>query len=273
VPLCDTGRRIEGVRDGRAVTFDLRGKRFAVCLAGNPYTGSGQRFRLPDMLANRADVWNLGEVLAGRDDLFELSYVQNALTANPVLAPLAGRDPADVPLLLRMAAGDTTVRPAHAYPAEDLAAITRVLGRLVRARATVLAVNRAYIASAAQDDAARTEPPFLLQGSYRDMNAIARRIQPAMDAAELDAVIDDHYLAEAKTLGSAAEANLLKLAELRGLRTPEQAARWSHVTAAYRRRQALGGSTDDPVGRAVGAITVLTDRLEAAILHTANGSR
>jgi hypothetical protein len=273
VPLCDTGRRMEGVRDGRAVTFDLRGKRFAVVLAGNPFTESGHRFRLPDMLANRADVWNLGEVLAGRDDLFELSYVQNTLTANPVLAALSDRDPADVPALIRLVSGDATVRLSHPYSDEDLARIRQVLAHLLRARAVVLAVNRAYIASAAQDDSARTEPPFLLQGSYRDMTAIARRIRPAMDAGEVEALIDDHYLAEAKTLGSAAEANLLKLAELRGHHTPEQAARWAQVTAAYRRRQALGGSTDDPVGRAIGAISVLTDRLEAAILHTANGGR
>jgi signal transduction histidine kinase len=44
-------------------------------MAGNPYTETGQRFRVPDMLANRADVWNLGDVLAGREDLFELSRI------------------------------------------------------------------------------------------------------------------------------------------------------------------------------------------------------
>ena len=48
------------------------------------------------MLANRADVWNLGDVLTGKEDVFALSFVENALTANPVLAPLAGRDRADL---------------------------------------------------------------------------------------------------------------------------------------------------------------------------------
>ncbi|MFF7438939.1 hypothetical protein [Streptomyces sp. NPDC008122] len=43
------------------------------------------------------------------------------------------------------------------------------------ARETVLAVNAAYIRSAAQSDEARTEPPFRLQGSYRSMNKIAAR--------------------------------------------------------------------------------------------------
>ncbi|NEE47637.1 hypothetical protein G3M55_23890, partial [Streptomyces sp. SID8455] len=60
IPLCDATRRIEGVRDGEPRSYDLRGKRFAVCMAGNPYTESGEQFRIPDMLANRADVWNLG---------------------------------------------------------------------------------------------------------------------------------------------------------------------------------------------------------------------
>ncbi|MFR9752991.1 hypothetical protein ACL02S_18415 [Nocardia sp. 004] len=32
-------------------------------MAGNPYTEQGMRLRILDMLANRADVWNLGDVL------------------------------------------------------------------------------------------------------------------------------------------------------------------------------------------------------------------
>lgn len=38
IPLCDSTRRMEGVWNGEARTYDLRGKRFAVCTAGNPYT-------------------------------------------------------------------------------------------------------------------------------------------------------------------------------------------------------------------------------------------
>jgi hypothetical protein len=152
-----------------------------------------------------------------------------------------------------------------------------VTAHLERVRAVMLAVNRAYIASAAQTDASRTEPPFLLQGSYRDMNAIARRLHPAMDADDVDALVDDHYAGEARALGPHAEANLLKLAELRGGRSAAQAARWAHVVAAYRHRQLLGGNGDDPVARAVGAIGTLTDRLESAILQAvpvpANGRR
>ncbi|MGQ5603089.1 DNA repair ATPase [Streptomyces sp. EKS3.2] len=266
IPLCDATRRIEGVRDGEPRTYDLRGKRFAVCMAGNPYTESGSRFQVPDMLANRADVWNLGDVLAGKQDTFALSFVENALTANPVLAPLAGRDRADLELLLRLAVGDPAARAdrlAHPYTPAELDRITAVLRHLLTARDTVLAVNAAYIASAAQSDTTRSEPPFRLQGSYRTMNKIAQRIQPVMNDAELAALIDDHYTAEAQTLTTGAEAALLKLAELRGTLTAAQAGRWAELKAAYVRTQTLGGPESDPLTRAVAALGLLADRVAA----------
>ncbi|MFB7555534.1 DNA repair ATPase [Streptomyces brevispora] len=267
IPLCDATRRIEGVRDGEPRSYDLRGKRFAVCMAGNPYTESGEQFRIPDMLANRADVWNLGEVLSGREDVFALSFVENALTANPVLAPLAGRSRDDLTLLLRLAAGTEPASGAnrleHPYAPAEVERIVAVLRHLLTARDTVLAVNAAYIASAAQTDATRTEPPFRLQGSYRNMNRIAERIVPVMNDAELSDVIDDHYAGEAQTLTTGAEAALLKLAALRGTLDPERAARWSAVTAAYVRTQALGGPDGDPMTRAVAALGLLADRIAA----------
>ena len=67
------------------------------------------------------------------------------------------------------------------------------------------------------------------------MNKLAEKIVPVMNDAELEALIDDHYLGEAQTLTTGAEANLLKLAELRGRLTPEQAARWAEVKAGYLR--------------------------------------
>ncbi|MEU9097667.1 DNA repair ATPase [Streptomyces sp. NPDC048361] len=266
IPLCDATRRMEGVRDGRARSYDLRGKRFAVCMAGNPYTESGQLFTLPDMLANRADVWNLGSVLTGKEDAFALSFVENALTSNPVLAPLAGRDRADLDLLVRLAERDPSARADrlnHPYAAAELERVLAVLGHLLVARSTVLAVNAAYIASAARSDGSRTEPPFQLQGSYRNMNKIAERLDPVMNDAELAAIIEDHYRSEAQTLTTGAEANLLKLAELRGRLTAEQGARWAEVTSAYVRAQALGGAEGDPLTRAVAALGLLADRVAA----------
>ncbi|MFJ6515708.1 DNA repair ATPase [Streptomyces sp. NPDC091406] len=267
IPLCDATRRIEGVRDGEPRSYDLRGKRFAVCMAGNPYTESGEQFRIPDMLANRADVWNLGEVLSGREDAFALSFVENALTANPVLAPLAARSRDDLALLVRLAGGsDPSARAEnleHPYSAAELDRVLAVLRHLLTARDTVLAVNAAYIASAAQTDATRTEPPFRLQGSYRNMNKIAERIVPVMNDEELSAVIDDHYAGEAQTLTTGAEANLLKLAALRSTLTAEQAERWAAITASYVRTQALGGPDGDPMTRAVAALGLLADRIAA----------
>lgn len=266
IPLCDATRRVDGVLDGRPRTYDLRGKRFAVCMAGNPYTESGARFRVPDMLANRADVWNLGDVLTGKEDAFAFSFLENALTANPFLAPLAGRDRADLELLVRLAGADPTARAdrlTHAYPPAELERILAVLRHLVALRDTVLAVNAAYIASAARPDAARTEPAFQLQGSYRNMGKLAQRVRPVMNDAERDAVLVDHYTAEAQALAHGAEANLLGLAELRGTLTPEQAARWAEVRAAHVRASTLGGPEDDPLVRAVAALGLLADRVAA----------
>ncbi|RII09196.1 ATPase involved in DNA repair [Streptomyces sp. YIM 130001] len=266
ISLCDGQRRIEGVVDGESRTYDLRGKRFAVCMAGNPYTESGQRFRIPDMLANRADVWNLGEVLTGKEDAFAMSFVENSLTSNSVLAQLAGRDRADLDLLVRLAEDDPTARRdrlTHSYPPAELDRILRVLRHLLAARRTVLAVNEAYIASAARTDESRTEPPFQLQGSYRNMNKIVARIDPVMNDEELAAVLTDHYAGEAQTLTSGAESNLLKLGELRGTLTAEQAERWSAVKSTYQRGQALGGPEEDPTVRAVAALVLLADRITA----------
>ncbi|MEZ0066876.1 hypothetical protein ABIA32_002889 [Streptacidiphilus sp. MAP12-20] len=244
IPLCDAQRRIEAVSDGQARSFDLRGRRFAVCLAGNPYAANGHRFQVPDMLANRADLWNLGEVLAEHQELFASSFLENALAANAVLAPLAGGDPAELRLLIALADGDPAAQADQlTRPVHDLDRVLATLSRLRRIQHTVLAVNRAYIASAAQEDADRIEPRFLLQGSYRTMARLAARVDPVQSDAELEALLDEHYLAEAQALGSAAEANLLKLARLRGRATAEQTARWRALCTGY---PSAGGSSGHP---------------------------
>ncbi len=255
ISLCDAQRRIEGVIDGEATTFDLRGKRFAVVMAGNPYTESGERFRVPDMLANRADTYNLGDVVSGNDELFARSYLENALGANPILAPLVGRDRADLDELLRAGLADVDEsRLTHAYSSAELGEVVAVIAHLRRVQAVVLAVNRQYIASAATDDRYRTEPPFLLQGSYRNMVRMASKLLPAMTEAEVEAIIDEHYLAESQSLTGAAEANLLKLDELRGRLDGAGRERWDDIVATFRRQQRLGGDDRDPTTRVVAAI-------------------
>ena len=264
ISLCDAQRRIEGVWRGVTRTYDLRGKRFAVCMAGNPYTESGEVFKIPDMLANRADTYNLGDILSGKDELFALSYLENSLTSNPVLAPLTTRDPEDVVKLVRMAGGEELPpdQLAHGYSTVELEEILAVLRKLLRVQQVLLAVNQQYIDSASQDDAYRTEPPFQLQGSYRNMNKLAEKIVPVMNEAELEALIDDHYLGEAQTLTTGAEQNLLKLAELRGTMSDEQAARWAEIKRGYVRVQAMGGAEDDPAVRLIGQLGLVSDRLQ-----------
>ncbi|TVR42225.1 MAG: AAA family ATPase, partial [Planctomycetota bacterium] len=116
ISLCDGQRRIEGVWRGRTRTYDMRGKKVAVVMAGNPYTESGERFRIPDMLANRADTYNLGDILGGHQGAFELSYLENCLTVNPVLAPIASRSQADFYRLLRISQGEDELRSELEHP-------------------------------------------------------------------------------------------------------------------------------------------------------------
>ncbi|MDA8021030.1 MAG: DNA repair ATPase [Thermoanaerobaculia bacterium] len=263
ISLCDAQRRIEGVWNGRTRTYDLKGKRFAVCMAGNPYTESGEKFQIPDMLANRADTYNLGDILEGRDEVFALSYIENSLTSNPTLAPLAGRDLSDVPKLVRMAkTGEIqSDRLSHGYSQVELEEILAVLDKMLKVQSVVLKVNQQYIASAAQDDRFRTEPRFQLQGSYRNMNKMAEKVVAVMNEKELEALIDDHYNGEAQTLTTGAEANLLKLAELRDKLSPEQAERWDQIKRSFARVQAMGGADDDPAVKLVGQLGLMSDRL------------
>ena len=180
--LCDGTRRVEGVEGGPRPT--TCGRKFCVVMAGNPYTESGEVFRIPDMLANRADIYNLGDTLSGMQEAFSLSYIENALTSNPVLAPLATRDMADVYRFVAKAEGKpfSSNEPGprlqrcrdqrdQQHPATPHAGARRVV------------LNQQYIASAAQADQYRSEPPFKLQGSYRNMNKMAEKISAVMNDA------------------------------------------------------------------------------------------
>jgi hypothetical protein len=276
ISLCDAQRKIEGVWRGRTRTYDLRGKKFCVVMAGNPYTESGEQFRIPDMLANRADVYNLGDVLSGKGDAFAMSFLENALTSNPTLAPLATRDLGDVYKITRMAKGEQvpTTELSHGYAGVELEEILAVIRHLFAAQTTLLAVNQEYIRSAAQADTFRTEPPFKLQGSYRNMNKIAEKVAAAMTPAELETVVDDHYRSESQTLTAAAEQNLLKLGELRGRLTPAQEKRWAEIKTEFVRQRRMGGAEADPVVRLMGTLDGLGNELGAirTALAEARGS-
>ena len=264
ISLCDGTRRIEGVWRGNTRTYDLRGRKFAVVMAGNPYTESGEAFKIPDMLANRADIYNLGDVLGGMEDTFLLSYIENSLTSNAVLAPLATRDLADLYLLVDKARGRevSTNALTHAYSGAEINEIVGVLQKMLQVREVVFKVNMQYIASAAQADKYRVEPPFKLQGSYRNMNKLAEKISPVMNDAELRQVIADHYLGESQLLTQGAEENLLKLGELLDRMTPDQQARWAQIKADFLRNKAMGADDADVGGRMVAQLADIAGGLQ-----------
>lgn len=253
ISLCDGTRRIDGVWQGQTKTYDMRGKKFCVVMAGNPYTESGEVFKVPDMLANRADIYNLGDsLLASGDDSFALSYIENALTSNAVLAPLANRDMADVYALIDRAKGKTSDKElSYDYSLAEINEITAILQKMFVIQDVILQVNQAYIASAAQDDKYRTEPAFKLQGSYRNMNKMTEKLSAVMNEAELNQLIDEHYLGESQLLTKGTESNLLKLAELRGVMTAEQSERWQAIKAEFLRNKAMGGDSTDTGNRIV----------------------
>ncbi|GLQ29930.1 DNA repair ATPase [Litoribrevibacter albus] len=264
ISLCDGTRRIEGVWKGKPKTYDMRGKKFCVVMAGNPYTETGEAFKVPDMLANRADIYNLGDILGGMEEVFALSYIENSLTSNPVLAPMATREMDDVYKLVKLAQGQNiaTTDLSHQYSGAEISEITGVLKKLFTIQDVVLKINQQYIASAAQDDTYRTEPSFKLQGSYRNMNKMSEKVSSVMNDDELMQMISDHYLGESQLLTSGAEENLLKLAELRGNMTAEEAARWQQIKKDFLRNKAMGGDDSDVGSKVVAQLVDLADGIK-----------
>ena len=263
IALCDGTRRIEGVWKGQSKTYDMRGKKFCVVMAGNPYTESGDVFTIPDMLANRADIYNLGDVLGGKEKVFALSYLENCLTSNPVLAPLALRNMDDVYKLIAMAEGEQIASTdlSHQYSGAELNEITQVLKHLLEIQKVILKVNLQYIESAATADDYRVEPPFKLQGSYRNMNKMAEKVSAVMNHEELMQLIGDHYVGEAQTLTTGAEENLLKLSYLRGVMNAQEQERWKHICNTYSSKQKLQVE-GDPTVKAVQQLTSMANTLE-----------
>jgi MoxR-like ATPase len=265
ISLCDAQRRIEGVYRGRARTYDLRGKRACVVMAGNPYTESGKRFRIPDMLANRADTYNIGDIVGDNYDQFVLSYVENCLTSNPVLEKLTRRSHRDAYTILKIA--ETGQREGldfeGNYTAEEVQEYVATMKKLLVVRDVVLKVNREYIRSAGQADEYRTEPPFLLQGSYRNMNRIAGRVLPVMNDTELWTLIYSTYEQDAQMLTTGAESNLLKFRELTGRLDEEQAKRWDQIKKTFGRNLLLGGDSDDKVDKIVRQMNAFTAGLDS----------
>ncbi|MEM9835827.1 MAG: DNA repair ATPase [Bacteroidota bacterium] len=265
IPLCDGQRRIEGVYKGKAKSYDLRGRRLAVVMAGNPYTESGNRFQIPDMLANRADIYNLGDIIGDTAAAFRLSYLENSLTSNPALARLAGHSMEDVYTLIEAVENgraDDQLTLAGSYAGQELEEYKAVIGHLLQVRNVVLQVNQAYIQSAATEDAYRTEPAFKLQGSYRNMNKLAEKVSPLMNDTELQQLLISHYQGESQTLTDAAEANFLQLKGMVGALTTEEQGRWNQIVTQFREQQKQGSGSDQRLAQLIAQLGELTDEME-----------
>ncbi len=247
ISLCDAQRKVEGVYKGKSKTYDFRGKKVCVVMAGNPYTESGDKFRIPDMLSNRADIYNIGDIIGGTDKEFKLSYMENSLTSNPVLSKIASKSQKDLYTLISIALTgkkDGLDFESNHSP-EEVNEYVNVLKKLLAVRDVILKVNSEYIRSAAQADEYRTEPPFKLQGSYRDMNKIAEKVLPIMNEQEMQTLMLSHYQNEAQTLTTGAEANMLKFKELYGVISEEEKARWEDIKESFRRNNKLKGMGAD----------------------------
>jgi hypothetical protein len=223
-------------------------------------------FRIPDMLSNRADIYNLGEIIGDTQDVFEMSYLENCLTSNPALNKLAARSQKDVYGVIRIAAQNSRegVELEGSYSLEEINEMVSAMKKLMQVRDIVLRVNREYIRSAAQADAYRTEPPFLLQGSYRNMNRIAEKVLPIMNDQELQTLIVSNYENDAQTLTTNAESNLLKFKELMGILTPDEAQRWASIKRTFQQNVKMHGvAADDQVGQVIVQLRDFGDGLHA----------
>ena len=273
ISLSDGTRKIEGVYKEKPKTYDLRGKKFCVIMAGNPYTESGAKFQIPDMLANRADIYNLGDIIGDTADLFKLSLIENSLTANPVLQQLSSKNFEDVYTLLeRLESGNEELQLKGNHSNREVEEYTSILEKVLKIRNTVLAVNTAYIKSAAMEDAYRTEPSFKLQGSYRDMNKLVAKVVPIMNDSELQTLLLSHYESEAQTLTGSAEANLLKYKELIDSISKEEQTRWTSIKETFVKNNKLKGfGNANEMAQVLAQMMLFSDNLEGIKQVLENG--
>lgn len=265
ISLADGQRKMDGIFEGESKTYDLRGKRFCVIMAGNPYTESGEKFQIPDMLANRADVYNLGDVIGGSDHLFKLSLLENAVSENSYLQKITAKSFADYYNLIDYIEnkGDLMPELEGNYTQQDIDDFIAVTKNALIIRDIVLKVNRNYISSAAMQDSYRVEPVFKLQGSYRDMNKMVTKLVPLMNRQEIDELILSHYESESQTLTSNAEANLLKLKELAGFMSEEDQKRWKQIKEIFNKNNKLAGiGKDNQSGQVIAQLATFNENLE-----------
>lgn len=263
ISLCDAQRKIEGIYKGKPKTYDFKGKKVCVIMAGNPYTESGDKFQIPDMLANRADIYNLGDAIGDSAKEFELSFVENCLTSNATLNSIASKNIEDIHQIIQSIESGLNegLDLKGNYSGEDIAEVTGVMKKTLLVRNIILKVNAQYIDSAGQNDQYRTEPPFKLQGSYRNMNKVVEKIVPIMNDDELETLIMSHYENECQTLTTGSEFNLLRFKELIHKLTPEESARLADIRETFVQNNKLKGYGGDGPALIASQISELSQHL------------
>lgn len=264
ISLADGQRKMDGIFEGESKTYDLRGKRFCIVMAGNPYTESGDKFQIPDMLANRSDVYNLGDVIGNTGSLFRLSLLENAIAENPYLQKIANKSFSDFYQLIDFVESNSDDRPnlEGNYTQDEVNDCIAVLRNCIAIRNVVLLVNQNYIASAAMQDNYRVEPSFKLQGSYRNMSKLVNQVVPLMNAQEIKDILLTHYENESQTLTSDAEANILKFKELANMLNKEDSQRWQHIKEVFLKNNKFGGiNKDDQVAQILTQLSDFNDNL------------
>ncbi|MBM83638.1 MAG: AAA family ATPase, partial [Planctomycetaceae bacterium] len=199
----------------------------------------------------------------------------NCITSNPTLNRLSSQSQKDIHGVIRIAERDDIegVDLEGNYSSDELTDMVSVMKKLLRVRDVILTVNREYIASAAQADEYRTEPPFKLQGSYRNMNRIAEKVLPVMNDEELETLILANYENDSQTLTSDTEANMLKFKELTGIISDEDAERWDSIRNTYQRNNRLksvGG--DDKFGQVILQLDMFAEQLKRIADSVAEGT-
>lgn len=264
ISLADGQRKIEGIYNGESKTYDLRSKRFCLVMAGNPYTESGEKFKIPDMLANRSDTYNLGEISGTKTDLFDLSLIENSLMSNEYLTRLTQPGMENLYELYDCVVTDNPADNLKGnFSSNEISDFRAVLKNTIMVRNMILKVNKEYIASAAMSDDYRNEPPFKLQGSYRNMNKLIAQIQPILKENEVIQIVLNHYQNESQTLTTGAEANMLKLKELTGMLSEEETERWNEIKKTFVKNKTLKGlGENDRMSQIVALLAQFGDGLE-----------
>lgn len=264
ISLADGQRKIEGIYNGESKTYDLRSKRFCLVMAGNPYTESGEKFKIPDMLANRSDTYNLGEISGSKTTLFDLSLIENSLMSNEYLTRLTQPGMENLYELYDCVVTDNPADNLKGnFSSNEISDFRAVLKNAIKVRNMILKVNKEYIASAAMSDDYRNEPPFKLQGSYRNMNKLITQIQPILKENEVVQMVLNHYQNESQTLTTGAEANMLKLKELIGNISEEETVRWEEIKKTFVKNKTLKGiGENDRMSQIVALLAQFGDGLE-----------